>query len=189
MYDAVEGEPTQVATEIRRELAAFLQPLLIQLDTQMDRRLVATFARTIQAILCFRNRPHGLLLSELGAYLLSPEHAAAGTKRLSNLLRSSKWSASASEEFLWTGATTHLEELEDQGNEALVLWDESVLEKPESSANPDLGPVRSSKAYRLTRIKPGFYNPPGRPIFVPGFQWIGLVLAGMTGTPRVAALQ
>lgn len=189
MYDAADVEPVQVAAEVRQDLIAFLQPLLTQLDAQVDRRLVQTFARTVDAILCFRNRPHGLLLSELGGYLLDPEHAAAGTKRLSNLLRSSKWSASVSEDFLWQRATTQLEELEQQGEDPLVLWDESVLEKPESIANPDLGSVRSSRAHRLTRIKPGFYHPPGRPIFVPGFQWIGLLLAGMSGTPSVAALQ
>jgi len=188
MYDASPSESTQVAADVRQDLVTFLRPLLIQLDVQIDRRLVDTFARTIDAILCFRNRPQGLLLSELGGYLLSPAHAAAGTKRLSNLLRSTKWSASMSEDFLWQLATAQLEDLEEDGEEALVLWDESVLEKPESSANPDLGSVRSSKAHRLTRIKPGFYRPPGAPIFVPGFQWIGLLLAGMSGTPTLAAL-
>jgi hypothetical protein len=189
MYDADEIEPMQVAEGVRQDLVAFLQPLLDQLDAQIDRRLVRTFARTIAAVLCFRNRPHGLLLSELGGYLLSPDHAAAGTKRLSNLLRSEKWSASLSEDFLWQRATQQLAELEQQGEEALVLWDESVLEKPESIANPDLGSVRSSKAHRLTRIKPGFYHPPSRPIRVPGFHWMGLVVAGMRGTPQVAAVQ
>jgi hypothetical protein len=189
MYDAADAEAMQVGQEVQQDLFAFLQPLLVQLDAQIDRRLVQTFARTVDAILCFRNRPHGLLLSELGGYLLSPEHAAAGTKRLSNLLRSGKWSSSLSETFLWTRATSQLQELERKNEEALVLWDESVLEKPESIANPDLGSVRSSKAHRLTRIKPGFYHPPSRPIFVPGFQWIGLLLTGMRGTPSVAALQ
>lgn len=188
MYDAVEPDPMQMADEVRQDLIRFLSPLLDRPDARIDRRLVRTFVRTIDAILCFRNRPYGLLLSELGGYLLDPEHAAAGTKRLSNLLRSSKWSSAESETFLWKTATTHLEGLEGSGEDALLLWDESVLEKPESIANPDLGPVRPSRAHRLTRIKPGFYTLPGRPIFVPGFQWIGLVLAGMTGTPRVAAL-
>lgn len=188
MYDANKTEATQVAAEVRQDLVAFLKPVLLQLDAQIDRRLVRTFLGAVAAILSFRNRPQGLLLSELGGYLLNPAHAAAGTKRLSNLLRSSKWSATVSEDFLWNRATAQLEELEEQGKEALVLWDESVLEKPESIANPDLGSVRSSKAHRLTRIKPGFYHPPSRPIFVPGFQWIGLLLAGMNGTPSVAAL-
>jgi hypothetical protein len=165
----------QGAADVRQDLVTFLRPLLLQLDAQLDRRVVDTFARTIDAILCFRNRPHGLLLSELGGYLLSPAHAAAGTTWLSNSLRSTKWAASMSEDFLWQQATTQLEALERRGEQAVVLWDESLLEKPESSANPDLGSVRSAKAHRLTRIKPGF-------------QWIGLLLAGMTGTPRLAAV-
>src|SRR5437764_2274305 len=158
MYDADARESMQVAQEVRQDLVAFLSPLLDRLDAQIDRRLVQTFARTIAAILCFRNRPHGLLLSELGGYLLDPGHAAAGTKRLSNLLRSPKWSAAASETFLWESATAHLGTVREQGEDALVLWDESVLEKPESLADPDLGPVRSSRAHRLTRIKPGYYT-------------------------------
>jgi DDE family transposase len=188
MYDAATTEPLQVAKDVRQELVAFLQPLLVRLDAQIDRRLVETFVRTVDAIIRFRNRPHGLLLSELGGYLLDPAHAAAGTKRLSNLLRCGKWSAQLSEDFLWERATEQLTALDEQGEEALVLWDESVVEKPESIANPDLGSVRSSKAHRLTRIKPGFYHPPSAPIFVPGFQWIGLVLARMRGTPTLAAL-
>lgn len=96
---------------------------------------------------------------------------------------------SSSRKFLGQQATSHLEALEQRGEEALLLWDESVLEKPESIADPDLGSARSSKAHRLTRIKPGFYHPPSRPIFVPGFQWIGLVLAGLGDIPTLAALQ
>lgn len=188
MHDAMEMDAAQVAQEVREDLVAFFHPLLVQLDAQIDRRLVRTFARTIDAILCFRNRPHGLLLSELGAYLCDPAHAPAGTKRLSNLLRCAKWSSQLIEEFLWEQADDALAALEEQGEEALVLWDESVIEKPESLADPDLGSVRSSKAHRLTRRKPGFYRPPSRPIFVPGFQWIGLVLAGMQRTPTLAAL-
>ena len=47
------------------------------------------------------------------------------------------------------------------GQTALVIWDESVIEKPESIALEGLGPVRSSKAARLKRIKPDYFNPPG----------------------------
>src|SRR5437588_9276584 len=134
MYDAVEHGPEQVAAGIRQELATFLQPLLQRLDAQIDARLVRTFLHTVDAIVRFRNRPHALLLSELGGYLLDPAHATAGTKRLSNLVRSAKWSAALTEDFLWDGATQELEELEQAGKTALVLWDESVLEKPESIA-------------------------------------------------------
>ncbi len=66
----------------------FVEPLLTTLDTRLDACLVRTFLATLIAIVRWRNRAHGLLLSELGGYLYSPERAPAGTKRLSNLLRS-----------------------------------------------------------------------------------------------------
>jgi hypothetical protein len=50
--------------------------------------------------------------------------------------------------------------------------------------------VRSSKARRLKRIKPGFYNPPGgRPVCVPGLNWISLLVLGLKGTPTLAAMR
>jgi hypothetical protein len=73
---------------------------------------------------------------------------------------------------------------------ALVVWDESVLEKSESIALEGLCAVRSSKARRLKRIKPGYFNPPGgRPIFVPGMHWVTLLALGLTGPPVVAAMR
>ncbi len=58
-------------------LAVFLFPLLVTLDRLLDKRLVRTFLQTIQVILAYRDRVGGLLLSELGGYLLSPEQAKA----------------------------------------------------------------------------------------------------------------
>jgi hypothetical protein len=78
----------QVAAALRQRLVTFLFPLSLALDEEIDRRLVCTFVATVEAMIRWRNRAHGLLLSELGGYLLAPEHALAGTKRLSNLLRS-----------------------------------------------------------------------------------------------------
>lgn len=50
--------------------------------------------------------------------------------------------------------------------------------------------MRSSKARRLKRIRPGFFNPPGgRPICVPGLHWLGLLILGRVGAPTVAAMQ
>lgn len=76
---------TFAAYRLSAHLLSFLAPLLRTLDQQLDRRLVSTFLATLIAIVQWRNRNHGLLLSELGAYLLSPEQAPAGTKRLSNM--------------------------------------------------------------------------------------------------------
>ncbi len=73
------------------------------------------------------------------------------------------------EMYLWLQADERVTELSQSGQAALAIWDESVLEKPESLYLEGLCAVRSSKAVRLKRIKPGFFNPPGgRPIFVPG---------------------
>jgi hypothetical protein len=179
----------QIALSTREQLSTFLAPLLERLDAHLDRRLVRTFGQGVAALLRWRHRAHGLLLSELGGYLLAPAQAPAGTKRLSNLLRSPHWSPALVEQFLWEQADQRLAAGEAVGEDGLVVWDESVLEKPESVASADLGAVRSSKGRRLTRIKPGFYRPPGAPIFVPGLHWVGLLLLGRSGPPTVAAMR
>jgi hypothetical protein len=58
-----------VADDLREGLYQFLLPLLALLDACLDVRLVRTFLATVEAILSFRNRAHGLLLSELGCVL------------------------------------------------------------------------------------------------------------------------
>jgi len=185
---AVQADDS-LASGLHHALVTFLTPLLHQLDCQLDVRLVRTFLATIRAILCFRHRSHGLLLSELGGYLLSPAHAPAGTKRLSNLLRSPNWSASLLHQYLWHCADRRITELHAAGEDVLVAWDESVVEYPESVHHPDLCAVRSMKAQRLKRIKPGFFNPPsGRPICVPGVHWLGLLVVGRQGPPTIAAM-
>lgn len=182
--------PPVLATQLHQHLTTFLTPLLQQLDAQLDVRLVRTFRATIVAMLVLRHRAYGLLLSELGGYLLHPQHAPAGTKRLSNLLRSPRWSAAVIRRFLWQQAHVRVTDLAQHGEDVLLVWDESVLEKAESHAGEGLCAVRSSKAARLKRIKPGFFNPPGgRPIQVPGLHWLGVLVLGHAGPPTVAAMQ
>jgi hypothetical protein len=183
-------DPTTIAAELTRQLAQFLFPLLIELDHLLDKRLVRTFTQIIAVILTFRDRANGLLLSELGGYLLSPGQAPAGTKRLSNLLHSIKWSATLIRDYLWQRASEQLTHWQQAGQQGLVIWDESSWEKPESMHLQELGPTRSSKAARLTHVKPGYYTPPGRPIFVPGMQWLAILLVGRLveqGPPLLAA--
>ena len=74
-------------------LAQFLAPLLIELDTAIDKRLVRTFLHPLTIILTFRDRVNGLLLSKMGGYLETPDKAPVGTKRLSRLFHCAKWSA------------------------------------------------------------------------------------------------
>jgi len=168
----------------------FLRSLLVELDFHLDRRLVENFFGLVMVIITHRHRNHGLVLSELGGYLLPAEHAPAGTKRLSNLLRSVKWGIEIIVAFFWQQADRRVKELHQAGETVLAIWDESVLEKPESLQLEDLCAVRSTKAVRLKRIKPGFYNPPGgRPIFVPGYNWLQVLVCGMQGHPSLAHLR
>jgi hypothetical protein len=104
-------DPASIAAGLTVQLGQFLFPLLVELDRLLDKRLVRTFVQSIAVILTFRDRANGLLLSELGGYLLSPEHAPAGTKRLSNLLHSAKWAASLITRFLWQRASAQLTEV------------------------------------------------------------------------------
>ncbi len=176
--------------EVANLLQSFIGPLEQWLDQQIDRRLLRTFFLALVAIVRLRNSRSGLLLSELGSHILSPAQAPAGTKRLSNLLRSPKWSHTLLERFLRHRADQRVARLEEQGQLTLAIWDESVLEKPESIALEGLCPVRSSKAARLRRIKPGYYHPPGGgPVFVPGLQWLTVMVAGMQGPPALAAMR
>jgi hypothetical protein len=181
-----------MAQGLGEALARFLFPLLVELDRLLDKRLVRTFLSTIQVIITFRDRANGLLLSELGGYLETPDKAPAGTKRLSNLLHSTKWTAWLIAHFLWYRASQQLEAWTQAGEEGLTIWDESVWEKPESEQSEGLCAVRSSRAKRLTHYKKGYYSPPQKPIFVPGLQWIGLVLVGRSeqqGPPLLAAMR
>src|SRR5579864_7225700 len=183
-----EQEAPLVAAGLRHGLQRFLLPLLAVLDAQIDRRLVRTLLASVEAILALRHRAHGLLLSELGAYLAGPAHAPAGTKRLSNLLRSAKWGPALIEDFLWQQADARRARLAAEGEEVLAVWDESVLEKPESQATPGLCPVRSSKAGRLARSR-GRKAPPSRPVFVWGMHWLGLLIVGYEGAPTLACMR
>lgn len=73
-----------------QKLDVYSHELRTQLDELLDVRLVRTFYNLLAIILLFRERRMGLLLSELGGYLCGHAHAPAGTKRISNLLRSKK---------------------------------------------------------------------------------------------------
>ena len=139
------------------------------MNADLDRRLVETFLALVLVIIRHRHRNQGLLLSELGGYLKPACSAPAGAKRISNLLRSKHWDAEFIETYLWMKADERVEALSQAGKTILAIWDESVIEKPESLHLEGLCVVRSSKAGRLKRIKPGYFNPPGgRPILCQG---------------------
>jgi hypothetical protein len=183
-------DPQVIAEGLGLTLLSFLGPLLLELDQWLDKRLIRTFVQAIEAMLTFRDRINGLVLSELGSYL-DPIGKGGGTKRLSRLLHSPKWTAAIIERFLWWQASQQVEQWAERREEGLLIWDSSVWEKPESLKSEGLGPVQSSKAKRLTHVKPGYYTPPGKPICVPGLHWVGLLLVGASlsqGPALLAAL-
>lgn len=120
----------RISSVFHDRLSDFLSPLLGMLDARLDRRLVRTFSLLVASIIRFRHRQHGLLLSELGAYLLTPAKAPAGTKRISNLLRSDKWHYGLLSDWLRAQAKAAMQQWSHQP--VLLHWDESVVEKPES---------------------------------------------------------
>ncbi len=107
---------------LEHHLYGFMGDLLWGLNEKIDRRLVSTFLGLVMAILMHRHRNHGLLLSELGGYLLGPERCCAGTKRISKLLHSEKWKAKLINRYLWQRGTARVVELQAQGELPLILW-------------------------------------------------------------------
>jgi hypothetical protein len=87
----------------------------------LDQLLAETFFTLVMVILMHRYRLRGLLLSELRSHLLDTEQAPAGTKRVSNLLRSPKWSRQMIEQYLWQHANKRMEELKTKGKLALAI--------------------------------------------------------------------
>lgn len=183
-------------TPIKQKAGSFLlhqvdrytHQIRVELDAAIDKRLVNTFYNLFVIILMFRNRRMGLLLSELGGYLCGPEKAPAGTKRLSNLLRSTKWSASLIDNHFFERSVERITQMVDKGKRPLLLWDDSRIEKHESWVCEGLCNVSSSKAQRLTRIRPGYYKPPVGRIGVPGFKWTGVFLSCLGQAPSVCQM-
>jgi hypothetical protein len=140
---------------LEQQMVKLLWPVLVSLKRKLDRRLVSTFLGLVMVIIMHRHRNCGLVLSELGGYLLGAEYGRAGTKRISNLLHSEKWQAGLIEDFLWRAGTQQVEELWEQGERPLVIWDESVLEKPESLQAEGLC-AASSRAFSIPQADAPF---------------------------------
>lgn len=185
------GQASERAAAVLSEMCyGYVKPLLKALNERLDRRLVKTFIDLMLVIVILRNRHQGLLLSELGGQLMGGNQATAGTKRIHNLIASGGWKAEDVEKYLWGKADEAVNERLNPRDEVYVIWDESVIEKAESLKAERLCAVRSSKARRLSRIKPGYYNPPsGRPVFVPGMNWLQILVTGIRGAPALAHIR
>lgn len=184
----IAAPKSTAATFLHTKAQYYLQPIQENLLNQIDKRLVATFATLFTSILLLRHSKMGLLLSELGSYITGYAHAPAGTKRLSNLLRCKKWSASLIDEFFFKRTQERIIQLLQTNKRPLLLWDDSRLENPESWFVEGLCSVESSKAKRLTKIKNGFFKPPTARICVPGFQWTTVLLSALGEVPSVCQM-
>lgn len=179
----------QASRFLLHQLDSFTHDIRQRLDEQIDSRLVRTFFDLMVAILILRERRMGLLLSELGGYICGFNKGPAGTKRISNLLRSKKWTAHTIDDFFFERTTQRIAKLKAKGKRALLLWDDSRIEKHESWVSEGLCSVWSSKAKRLTQIRRGFYTPPKGRICVPGYKWTGVFLSHIGGVPSVCHMQ
>jgi len=120
-----EQDPQKASQEIAQGLEIFLTPLLMVLETFLDKRLVRTLVQCCVAIIRFRNNKQGFLLSELGSYMdgyqgLS-KNAAAGTKRRGNLIRSVKWNIFHIDRYLLEEADKEVKRLKEQGKRILCI--------------------------------------------------------------------
>jgi hypothetical protein len=184
---AKEGQTGETMSQTcAQELEAYLTPWSERLDAYVDRRIVGNLIATVAGIVQTRS---DLTLTELGSTITGPQHAEAGTQRLGRLLQHQGWKAEMLEQVWWEQAESFRQEVEQRGETPLCIWDSSVLEKAESQKLEGLGKVRSSKARRLARSRPGVFNRPGAPIMVRGFEWESLLLVGKRGGPQVAAMR
>lgn len=173
---------------INHKVQHYLQPIEDRLNQQIDKRLVATFTKLFLSTLQFRNSRMSLLLSELGSFVAGYAHAPAGTKRISNLLRSRKWTATVIDQFFFEKTKSRINQMTQTGKRALLLWNDSRLEKPESWFVEGLCSVESSKAKRLTKVKKGYYKRPAARICVPGFHWTGVLLSALGEIPSLCQM-
>jgi hypothetical protein len=64
-----ERNPAEQSSQYGKRFLQFLGPLVHEIHETVDKRPVRTLVQAVEAILAFRDHTHGLLLSELGAYL------------------------------------------------------------------------------------------------------------------------
>jgi hypothetical protein len=180
-------EVQEKSAEVSCLLERYLDRLVVPLDAYVDKRLVETFLQSMRTLIEARNQAPGLTISEMGAVLLSGRQATAGEKRIHRLLTSEKWSEELIRIFQWNEAEARYEELRREGEQVYVVWDGSVIEKPESEKAEDLCAVKSSKAARRKKSRKGSFNKPGgKPIVVLGYEWTGCIVVGEKGKVSLA---
>ena len=77
---ALIASDREVAKQLVEGLDQFLAPLLVLLDASVDQRLVRTVLELVVSLIQLRHREAGVVLSELGAMLLSPHQGPAASQ-------------------------------------------------------------------------------------------------------------
>lgn len=155
-----------------------LKPLLLRLDSKMDRRLVRSFWRLCLCLICLREVP--LKMTCISLYLCCWRiGASAWVKRLGNLFCSPKWSHFDVEQSLIRQALELFQQA--RGKEPILfLWDDSVWEKPSTEHSDELCSVISSKAQFLRKYRQNFKHKVKGIVRVPGLNWSMVCVATST---------
>lgn len=184
-YDTFDQQ-MQAGGALAQPLRDYVKELEQSFLERLDIRYVRTFMLILVAILQHRHPEKALVMSELGSFIIGPKQTGAGVKRIANFLACKLWNHQIVENFLLARADEYVDGAIDTGEDCFAAWDESVLEKPESSRLENLSPVRSSRAARL-KCKPAFGgSPPGKPAFVAGMPWGGVILVRKGLAPVMA---
>lgn len=138
-YAIPVAEPQPAEAESQQwadQLETYLAPVNERLDAYLNRRVVGNLTAAVAGIVAARAP---LTLSELGSTITGAAHAAAGTERLHHALHHQGWQAEHIAEVLWEQAEECRQQMEREGETALVIWDSSVLEKPERKTAGGVG--------------------------------------------------
>ena len=120
--------------EVANLLQSFIGPLEQWLDRQIDRRLVRTFFLALVAIVRLRHSRSGLLLSEWAPTSSLRPRPRRGPSVSAICCAPPSGPTLSLMSSSGTGRISRFPHLEQRDELALAIWDESVLEKPESIA-------------------------------------------------------
>lgn len=179
-------EPKALASAYGMHLFRFLEPVLQALDVTVDKRPLRTLVQTVEAIVSFRDRNHGLLLSELGDYM-DGVGRGGGTKRLSTLIHHQGWHAQQIEEFLLLRADQQLAQWVAQGEDGLLRcrWDGVGKARKSQCRRTVRGALKQSLASHARQK--GLLSSPRQAHFCPRAPWHWATAGGTLEAARADA--
>jgi hypothetical protein len=113
-------KPEPLSERYAANLLRYVEPLVRELDETVDKRPLRTLVQAVEAMVAFRDRNNGLLLSQLGSFMDGLGSGGGGTKRLSTLIHHQDWKAQQIEEFLLSRADERLASWQAEGQDGLL---------------------------------------------------------------------